>query len=184
MATDSNARSQLLRALQQPERAQPGAIRGLIETLEREQPADLEQQADQLAGVWELRWSSGRGPQQRLGAWTESLQALDPAHGRALNLLRLRGLHGLGEITALAAIEPIGPQRLNVRFEQGGWSGPSLGGLQLTLQRRVSRSFPAWLDVTVLDQELRLCRGNAGTLFALIRTPLELSAVPWPSGSG
>ncbi|MEA5475157.1 PAP/fibrillin family protein [Synechococcus sp. CCY9201] len=30
---------------------------------------------------------------------------------------------------------------------------------------------PAWLDITVLDQELRLCRGNAGTLFALRRRP-------------
>jgi hypothetical protein len=33
----------------------------------------------------------------------------------------------------------------------------------------VSQSFPAWLDITVLDEELRVCRGNAGTVFALLR---------------
>jgi hypothetical protein len=33
----------------------------------------------------------------------------------------------------------------------------------------VSQSFPAWLDITVLDNELRICRGNAGTVFALLR---------------
>jgi hypothetical protein len=33
----------------------------------------------------------------------------------------------------------------------------------------VQQSFPAWLDITVLDDELRICRGNAGTVFALLR---------------
>jgi hypothetical protein len=41
----------------------------------------------------------------------------------------------------------------------------------LQLQRAVQQSFPAWLDITVLSQELRLCRGNAGTIFALLRRP-------------
>jgi PAP_fibrillin len=35
----------------------------------------------------------------------------------------------------------------------------------------VKQSFPAWLDITVLDDGLRVCRGNAGTLFALVRRP-------------
>ncbi|MGB7565134.1 MAG: PAP/fibrillin family protein [Prochlorococcaceae cyanobacterium] len=184
MNPEPSVRSQLLIALEHPERTPNDSIRGLIEALEREQPADIERQFDQLEGVWELRWSSGPRPERLLGPWAQSLQVLDPAHGRALNVLRLSGLAGLGQITALAAIEPIGPQRLNVRFEQGGWSGPRLGGRQLDLQRTVRQSFPAWLDVTVLDQELRLCRGSAGSLFALTRLPLELNAFPWPSGSG
>jgi hypothetical protein len=41
----------------------------------------------------------------------------------------------------------------------------------LQLQREVQQSFPAWLDITVLTEELRLCRGNAGTIFALLRRP-------------
>jgi len=40
----------------------------------------------------------------------------------------------------------------------------------------VNQSFPAWLDITVLDDDLRICRGNAGTLFALLRrSDLRLS---------
>lgn len=35
--------------------------------------------------------------------------------------------------------------------------------------RGVKQSFPAWLDITVIDQQLRICRGNAGTTFALLR---------------
>jgi hypothetical protein len=52
-----------------------------------------------------------------------------------------------------------------------------LGERRLQLLRAVNQSFPAWLDITVLDHELRVCRGNAGTLFALVRRedldPLE-----------
>ncbi|MCP9850795.1 PAP/fibrillin family protein [Cyanobium sp. Morenito 9A2] len=184
MGPASSLRQQLLHTLEQPERSQPGSLRALIESLEREQPADLTRQADLLPGVWQLRWSSGRGPEQLLGPWTESLQALDPAQGRALNLLRLRGPAGLGgQITVLAAIKPIGPQRLSLRFVRGGWSGPCLGSRPFELQRNLRQSFSAWLDVTVLDQALRICRGSAGTVYALTRHPLALSAIPWPSES-
>jgi hypothetical protein len=56
-----------------------------------------------------------------------------------------------------------------VRFQQGGFLGPAVGQGRLQLLLRVSQSFPAWLDITVLDAELRICRGNAGTMFALLR---------------
>jgi hypothetical protein len=72
-----------------------------------------------------------------------------------------------------------------VRFRRGGWIGPQLGqpfgAGRPELLRSVTQSFPAWLDITVLDQELRLCRGNAGTLFALVRRPdLSLDLLPRP----
>ena len=40
---------------------------------------------------------------------------------------------------------------------------------QIKLLKDVRQSFPAWLDMTVLDSQLRICRGNAGTTFALLR---------------
>jgi hypothetical protein len=96
-----------------------------------------------------------------------------------MNLLRLAG--PLGELAGIAvraaiAIEPPQTpdqpsQRVSVRFQEGGWLGPTLGGQRLQLIRQVKQSFPAWLDITVVDQELRVCRGNAGTLFALLRRP-------------
>jgi hypothetical protein len=175
-------RARLLATLRRGGQASASDVRPLIECLERLQPADLELQSDQLAGVWELRWSSSALPYLLVGTWLDNLQALDPAHGRALNLLRLKGpLGSWGAVAVQAAIEVVGRQRVQVRFERGGWIGPRLGGSRLDLLRSVRQSFPAWLDITVLDDELRICRGNAGTLFALVRRSDDLSAVPWPA---
>jgi hypothetical protein len=50
-----------------------------------------------------------------------------------------------------------------------------LGQIRPTVLAQVRQSFPAWLDITVLTPELRVCRGNAGTIFALLRrNDLEL----------
>jgi hypothetical protein len=175
-------RGQLLTALRRPGQASASIVRPLIECLERLQPADLERQSGQLAGVWELRWSSSALPYLLVGACLVYLQVLDPAHGRALNLLRLKGpLGSWGAVAVRAAIEVVGRQRVQVLFDRGGWIGPRIAGAQLDLLRSVRQSFPAWLDITVLDDELRICRGNAGTLFALVRRSDDLSAVPWPA---
>ncbi|WP_254990926.1 PAP/fibrillin family protein [Cyanobium sp. N5-Cardenillas] len=156
-------------------------IEALIERLEQLQPADLSAQTAQLAGVWELRWSSSSQPYLAVQPWLENLQLLDPAAGRALNLLRLAGplgpLAGIG-VQARIAVEPASPhQRVSVRFERGGWLGPRLGEQRLQVFREVQQGYAAWLDITVLDDELRVSRGNAGTLFALVRRPdLALAA--------
>ena len=90
--------------------------------------------------------------------------------GLGMNLLRMKGpLASLASIRLLATIGIEGNQRVRVRFTRGGWQGPSLMGQPLSIQRRVSSPRPAWLDITVLDEKLRICRGNAGTLFALLR---------------
>ncbi len=157
-------------------------IEALIERLERLQPADLTAQASQLAGVWELRWSSSSLPYLAVRPWLENLQLLDPAAGRALNLLRPAGPLGLLAGIAVQASIAVaaGPphQRVSVRFERGGWRGPRFGDRRLELFREAQQSFPAWLDVTVLDDVLRVSRGQNGTLFALVRRPdLSLAAL-------
>ncbi len=156
-------------------------IEALIERLERLQPADLSAQAAQLAGVWELRWSSSSLPYLAVQPWLENLQLLDPAAGRALNLLRLAGplgpLAGIGVQARIGVAAEPPHQRVSVQFVRGGWLGPQFGERRLQLFRQVKQSFPAWLDVTVLDDELRVSRGNSGTLFALVRRPdLALAA--------
>lgn len=168
-------RSALLERLRHPGRlAAPEGedTRTLIERLERRRPADLERDAAQLRGVWELRWSSSSLPYLAVAPWLENLQLLDPERGRGMNLLRLAGpLAPLAGIAVQAAIAIDSRQRVTVRFERGGWLGPRFGAGRLQLLREVRQSFPAWLDITVLDPELRVCRGNAGTLFALLRRP-------------
>ena len=75
-------------------------VRGLIEQLELEQPADLVRDQALLRGVWELRWSSSSLPYLAVAAWLENLQLLDPANGRGMNLLRLAG--PLGPVAGIA----------------------------------------------------------------------------------
>ncbi len=183
-----STRSQLLTQLRSP---RPGhrataageRVRQLIEQLELEQPADLVRDQALLRGVWELRWSSSSLPYLAVAPWLENLQLLDPARGRGMNLLRLAGplgpVAGIAvqaaiaiEPVAAAAAEPVLPaQRVSVRFQRGGWLGPRIGQNRLQLLREVKQSFPAWLDITVVDEQIRVCRGNAGTLFVLLRRP-------------
>jgi len=158
---------------------QGARVRELILALEQSQPADLStpQALAELEGVWELRWSSSRQPYLAVAPWLENLQCLAPSQGRGMNLLRLSGpvgsLAGIA-VEASIAVEPSEQppsQRVQVRFRRGGWLGPTLGVNRLQWLRSVNQSFPAWLDITVLDADLRICRGNAGTLFALTRRP-------------
>lgn len=206
---DTQARTELLALLRQDPRGaanrQGERVSQLCQELERSQPADLAAPGavELLEGVWELRWSSSRQPYLAVGPWLENLQLLAPSLGRGMNLLRLPGgLAPLAGIAVEAAIavcpdeDPTGSpgpteaplQRVEVRFQRGGWLGPPLGGRRLQLLRTVQQSFAAWLDITVLDQDLRICRGNAGTLFALLRRPdlqladllLPLTSAPGP----
>ncbi len=157
-------------------KAAGSSIRQLVEQLELEHPADLERDRTLLAGVWELRWSSSTQPWLRQAPWLDNLQVLAPERGLGMNLLRLKGpLGSVAAISVVAALDVIPPQRVSVQFKRGGWVGPRLGGKRLELLAAVRQSFPAWLDITVLDADLRICRGNAGTIFALLRRP-DLSA--------
>ena len=172
----ADCRSEVLQLLR--DRGHPGSaaeaprVRELLQRLEHLQPANLAADSDRLTGVWELRWSSGRQPYLTVAPWLENLQLLDPRQGRAMNLLRLAGpVAPLAGIAVQARISVEGTQRVGVRFVRGGWLGPRIGERRLQLLREVNQSFPAWLDITVLDDDLRVCRGNAGTLFALVRRP-------------
>ncbi|SBO42065.1 PAP/fibrillin family protein [Cyanobium sp. NIES-981] len=169
-------REQLLSLLQEQPRGRAQRhdhiVRQAFAALEASRPADLGMDGapELLEGVWELRWSSSRQPYLQAAPWLENLQVLAPSQGRAMNLLRVAGPLGpLVGIALEAEIRITTAQRVEVRFQRGGWLGPRLAGGRLQLLRRVTPSFPAWLDITVLDRELRLCRGNAGTLFALLR---------------
>jgi hypothetical protein len=174
-------RQELLQLLQLEPRGranrQAEQIQTLITSLERSQPADLSAPGalELLEGVWELRWSSSSQPYLAVTPWLENLQCLAPSQGRGMNLLRLSGpMAAWAGIAVEASIEvvPAGQppsQRVEVRFRRGGWLGPTLGANRFQWLRSVNQSFPAWLDITVLDANLRVCRGNAGTLFALTR---------------
>ena len=152
----------------------------LIKTLEAAASIDLSnaQQQQQLEGVWELRWSSSKQPYLQVQPWLENLQVLMPSQGRGMNLLRLPPPLAAAGVAVEAELSLEPPQRVQVRFCRGGLLGPQLAGWKANLMTGIQQSFPAWLDITALSDELRICRGQNGTLFALRkRHDLEASAL-------
>ena len=147
------------------------AIAELIQCAEDTSDIELSESMELLSGVWELRWSSASQPWLKQADWLENLQVLDPVNGRGMNLLRLAGpLGAAAAVSVEAELSINGPHRVGVRFRRGGWRGPLLpNGRRLEVFKAVNQSFPAWLDITVLTNDLRICRGNAGTTFALLK---------------
>jgi len=161
--------NELIRRLR--EQPNDDIIPDLVLAAETSSDVDLIKDGALLMGVWELRWSSATQPWLKQSNWLENLQVLDPMNCRGMNLLRLAG--PLGEaaaVTVEAELSTEGTNRVGIRFRKGGWRGPALpGGRRLELFKTVNQSFPAWLDITALTNELRICRGNAGTTFCLLK---------------
>ena len=160
---------ELIRLLR--EHPRDDSIPKLVVTTEQESNVDLDKNWKLLSGVWELRWSSAKQPWLKQAKWLENIQILDPANSRGMNLLRLAGpLGAVAAVTVEAELSTESTNRIGVSFRKGGWRGPVLpGGRRLELLKAVNQSFPAWLDITALSSELRICRGNAGTTFALLK---------------
>ena len=160
---------ELIRLLR--EHPRDDSIPKLVMTTEQESNVDLVKSWKLLTGVWELRWSSAKQPWLKQAKWLENIQILDPANSRGMNLLRLAGpLGAVAAVTVEAELSTGSTNRIGVSFRKGGWRGPALpGGRRLELLKAVNQSFPAWLDITALSNELRICRGNAGTTFALLK---------------
>ena len=157
-----------------------GLIPSLIMQIESNSNVDLESDLLLLKGVWELRWSSSTQPWLKQAPWLENLQVLDPIQQKGMNLLRLSGPIGsLAVIAVEAELSINGENQVGVRFKKGGWIGPSVSnGWRPKLLKNINQSFPAWLDITALDDSLRICRGNAGTCFALLKRH-DLSVCDW-----
>ena len=153
------------------EKPKDNSIFELILAAEASSEVDLSRDLKLLKGVWELRWSSATQPWLKQASWLENILVLDPETSRGRNLLRLAGLMGGAAAgTVEAELNTDGVNRVGVRFRKGGWRGPALpGGRRLELFKTVNQSFPAWLDITTLTEELRICRGNAGTTFCLLK---------------
>ena len=163
-------------------------IPSLIEEFELLSRVNLVTDITLLRGVWELRWSSSTQPWLKQAPWLENLQILDPVQKKGVNLLRLSA--PIGSVVGIAVEAELSinsSNQVGIQFKRGGWLGPSLGnGWRPKLLATINQSFPAWLDITGLDDSLRICRGNAGTCFALLkRTDLAVDDwIPQSIGKG
>ena len=130
---------------------------------------NLKRDIKKLKGIWELRWSSSKAPFLKYSPLIDNLQILNPSKSNAMNLLKPRGINGIIGTGIVARLNPINNIRVGVKFTHAGFIGPDVGFTKLNALAKIKKEQTGWLDITYLSNNLRICRGDKGTLFLLIR---------------
>jgi hypothetical protein len=155
-------------------------------------PRPLVTAIDLLAGNWRLLYTSSQSllgidkfPLVQLGT---IYQCIRPTTSVIYNIAEvnslLPGLNGL--VTIVATFTPTNDRQVNVQFNRSlisfqgliGYSNPDrliaeitsgrkFTAIDLKIDRRDKQ--PAWLEVTYLDDNLRISRGNEGNVFVLTK---------------
>lgn len=143
-----------------------------------------------LEGDWRLIYTNSSGilgidrvPLVQLGQVYQSIRTAD---AKVYNIAELVGVPFLEGIVSVAArFKPVSERRVEVRFER------SIVGLQRLVDYRSpayfieqieagqkfaaidvsieNRDQQGWLDITYLDEDLRIGRGNEGSVFVLTK---------------
>ncbi|AVH63355.1 fibrillin [Nostoc sp. 'Peltigera membranacea cyanobiont' 213] len=172
--------------------AQKQAILAAIANLENFNPTPRPVEAGNLLdGNWRLLYTNSKAllnldrlPFCKLG---QIYQCIRVETTSVYNIAEIYGLPYLEGLVSIAAkFEPVSGQRVQVKFER------SIIGLQRLIeynspvtfiqQIEEGRKFPAidvainsdrqqgWLDITYIDNDLRIGRGNEGSVFILSKT--------------
>jgi PAP_fibrillin len=156
-------------------------------------PRPLTTAVDLLAGNWRLLYTSSqsllgidRVPLVNLG---DIYQCIRPTTSSIYNIAEVAslvpGLNGL--VAIVAKFTPVNESRVNVQFNRSlvGLqslmnytdpdrliaaieNGQKFTALDLPINRSEGKE-PAWLEVTYLDDNLRIGRGNEGNVFVLTK---------------
>ncbi len=192
-----SAKTQLLKAIAGRNRgllAQPSdrqIILDAIDHLEDENPTPQPIASNLLAGDWRLIYTTSSNllfidlpPLVRLG---QIYQSVRPATGKLYNIAEvISGIPGLsGLICVSAKFTAVSDKRIDVKFQR--WiiglqklldyqspeelvekieSGNGLTALDLPIDEQNQDN---WLDITYLDEDLRIGRGHRGNLFVLTK---------------
>ena len=135
--------------------------------LESNSMFNLNSDIEKLKGIWELRWSSSNSPFLNYSSLVDNLQILNPSKSNALNLLKPRGINGIIGTGIVAKIDPINNIRVGVKFTHAGFIGPKVGFTKLKVLAQIKKEQKGWLDITYLSNNLKICRGDKGTIFVL-----------------
>ena len=130
---------------------------------------NLKSDIEKLKGIWELKWSSSNAPFLSYSPLIDNLQILNPSKANAMNLLRPRGVRGIVGTGIVIKLDPLNDNRVGVKFTRAGLIGPNIGFTKLNTLFKIKRDQKGWLDITYLSNDLRICRGDKGTLFILVR---------------
>lgn len=143
---------------------------------------------DLLEGNWRLLYTTSKGllnidqlPLLKLG---QIYQCIRVRTQSVYNIAEVYGLPFLeGLVSVAAKFEPISERRVQVKFERSivglqrliGYQFPSSlidqieAGKKFTAidSKLDSRNQQGWLDITYLDRDLRIGRGNEGSVYVL-----------------
>ena len=144
-------------------------IKNMAEELEKESKFTLNMDIEKLKGVWELRWSSSKAPFLDYSPLVDNLQILDPLNLNGLNLLKPRGINSIIGTGIVAKLSPLNEKKIGVSFTHAGIIGPYLGVRKINALAKIKKEQKGWLEITFLSKNLRICRGDKGTLFILRR---------------
>jgi hypothetical protein len=167
------------------------AILVAVSRLEDRNPTPRPLEAsDLLEGNWRLLYTTsdsllnfGRFPLLPLG---QIYQCVRTATSQIYNIAEVSELPYLeGLVSVAARFEPVSERRVNVKFERSIIGSRRLIGYQspsdFIRQIEAGKKFPAldfgiesrdqrgWLDITYLDSDLRIGRGNEGSVFVLTK---------------
>ena len=135
--------------------------------LEKDSKINLKNDSKSLTGIWELRWSSSSSPVLRYSPLINNLQILDPVNSIGLNLLKPRGIKSIIGTAIVAELNPLSDIRIGVKFKYVGLIGPEFRRRKIKALTEIKKEQKGWLDITYLSKNLRICRGDKGTLFVL-----------------
>lgn len=167
------------------------AILAAVAQVEERNPTPRPVEAgDLLEGNWRLLYTTSRGllnidqlPLLKLGQIYQCIRAKE---AKVYNIAEVYGLPYLeGFVSVAARFEPVSSSRVEVKFER------SISGLQRLIDYRSPDEFiqqiesgknflavdfsiqnrdqQGWLDITYLDEDLRIGRGNEGSVFVLTK---------------
>ena len=143
------------------------SIRTIAEQLEIGHNFSFTKNKNDLKGVWELRWSSSNSPFLKYSPFIDNLQILDPFNLNGLNLLKPRGIRSIIGTGILISLYYINEKRIGVKFTHAGVIGPKFGRKNIKAMKEINNEQLGWLEITYLSNNLRICRGDKGTLFVL-----------------
>ena len=167
------------------------AILMAIAQLEDRNPTPRPVEAsDLLDGNWRLLYTTSKGllnidavPLLKLG---QIYQCIRVKTASVYNIAEVYGLPFLeGLVSVAARFEPVSERRVQVKFERSifglqrliSYQSPEDFIQRLEMSKKFaaidinlnSREQQGWLDITYLDNELRIGRGNEGSVFVLTK---------------
>ncbi len=170
--------------------SQKQAILATIAQLEDRNPTPRPvESAALLEGDWRLLYTTSRGilsinqfPLINLG---QVYQCIRVKQAKLYNIAEVAGLPlAEGIVSVSARFEPVSERRVDVSFERSilglqrfiGYQSPSefiqqieAGQKFAAIDFTIKRDQSGWLDITYLDENLRVGRGNEGSVFVLTK---------------